>query len=235
MRLGIGVIDLSRENLKNLIKVFVIFMIYLIYNGVFHALFELLNIQNSVITMFSGDVCFLVFMIVLYWKKIKQSFHDLKKEIGKSFIKIVVGVIVFFIVNMLVGFISELLFSIADIVDDNTQSIYTLSQISFIYTVFKTMIFGVIAEELLFKQTLRAVVPNNVLFIISCSLLYAVMNVIYGDLSSPYLLSNLLSYFLPYAALAYMYIKNNDNIVLVMFVKFFYNLIPMCIMIAGML
>ena len=66
---------MSRENLKNLTKVFVIFMIYLIYNGVFHALFELLNIQNSIITMFAGDVCFLVFMIILYWKKIKQNLH----------------------------------------------------------------------------------------------------------------------------------------------------------------
>lgn len=235
MRLGIGVIDLSRENLKNLTKVFVIFMIYLIYNGVFHALFELLNIQNSIITMFAGDVCFLVFMIVLYLKKIKQSFHDLKKEIGKNFIRIVIGVAVLFIVNMLVGIIGELLFSTADVVDDNTQSIYTLSQISFIYTVFKTMIFGVIAEELLFKQSLREVMPNNVLFVISCSLLYAVMNVIYGDLSSPYLLSDALSYFAVSAALACTYVKNNDNIALVMFVKFFYNLIPMCVMIARML
>ena len=235
MRLGIGVIDLSRENLKNLTKVFVIFMIYLIYNGVFHALFELLNIQNSIITMFAGDVCFLVFMIVLYWKKIKQNFLDLKKGIWENFIRIIIGVVVLFIVNMLVGIIGELLFSTANISDDNTQSIYTLSQVSFIYTVFKTMIFGVIAEELLFKQSLREVMPNNVLFVISCSLLYAVMNVIYGDLSSPYLLSDALSYFAVSAALAYMYIKNNDNIVLVMFVKFFYNLIPMCIMIAGML
>jgi hypothetical protein len=73
-----------------------------------------------------------------------------------------------------------------------------------------------------------------VLFVISSSLIYAVMNVIYGDLSSPYLLTDALSYFAVSATLATMYIKNQDNIILVMFIKFFYNLIPMCIMIAGM-
>ena len=134
---------------------------------------------------------------------------------------------------MIVGMIVELLVPSNTISDDNTTSIYNLSQISFAYTLFKTMVFGVVAEELLFKQSLRKAITNNVLFVISSSFIYAVMNVIYGDLNSPYLLTDMLSYFVVSATLATIYVKNNDNIVLVMFIKFFYNLLPMCILIAG--
>ena len=184
--------------------------------------------------MFTGDVLFLIGIIALYYKDLKESLDNLDKSKRKFIGKVVIGVVLLFAVNMIVGMISEVLVPSNSISDDNTTSIYNLSQISFVYTLFKTMVFGVIAEELLFKQSLRKVIPNNVLFVISSSLIYAVMNVIYGDLSSPYLLTDALSYFAVSATLATMYIKNQDNIILVMFIKFFYNLIPMCIMIAGM-
>lgn len=230
----IGVIKLKNGKMTELLKVFAIFIIYLIYNSVFQAIFTALNIHNGIITMFTGDVLFLIGMIALYYKDLKESLDNLDKSKRKFIGKVVIGVVLLFAVNMIVGMISEVLVPSNSISDDNTTSIYNLSQISFVYTLFKTMVFGVIAEELLFKQSLRKVIPNNVLFVISSSLIYAVMNVIYGDLSSPYLLTDALSYFAVSATLATMYIKNQDSIILVMFIKFFYNLIPMCIMIAGM-
>lgn len=230
----IGVIKLKKGKMTELLKVFAIFIIYLIYNSVFQAIFTALNIHSGIITMFTGDVLFLIGMIALYYKDLKESLDNLDKSKRKFIGKVVIGVLLLFAVNMIVGMISEVLVPSNSISDDNTTSIYNLSQISFAYTLFKTMVFGVIAEELLFKQSLRKVIPNNLLFVISSSLIYAVMNVIYGDLSSPYLLTDALSYFAVSATLATMYIKNQDNIILVMFIKFFYNLIPMCIMIAGM-
>ena len=225
---------MKNGKMTGLLKVFAIFIIYLIYNSVFQAIFTALNIHSGIITMFTGDVLFLIGMIALYYKDLKESLDNLDKSKRKFIGTVVIGVVLLFAVNMIVGMISEVLVPSNSISDDNTTSIYNLSQISFVYTLFKTMVFGVIAEELLFKQSLRKVIPNNVLFVISSSLIYAVMNVIYGDLSSPYLLTDALSYFAVSATLATMYIKNQDNIILVMFIKFFYNLIPMCIMIAGM-
>lgn len=225
---------LKKGNTTGLLKVFIIFIVYLIYNSVFQTIFEALNVHNGIITMFTGDVLFLIGMMWLYRKELKNSLDHLGKSKRRFIFKVLLGVIILFAVNMIVGIIGEVLVPSDTISDDNTTSIYNLSQISFAYTLFKTMVFGVIAEELLFKQSLRNVIPNNVLFVISSSLIYAVMNVIYGDLNSPYLLTDTLSYFAVSAALATMYIKNNDNIVFIMFIKFFYNLIPMCIMIAGM-
>lgn len=222
---------MKKEKMLNLVKVICLFIIYLIYSNLFNQVFDLLNIKNSIITMFAGDVFFLFMVIILYWKEMKESLINLDKSKKKFIFKILKGVVILFVVNLVAGMVSELIAPISS-ADDNTKSIYSLSELSFTYTLFKTLFFGVIAEELLFKQSIRSIIPNNVLFIVISSLLYAVMNVIYGDLNSPYLLTDALSYFAVSATLAIIYVRNNDNIVLVMFVKLFYNLIPMCLLIA---
>ncbi|MBS7020584.1 MAG: hypothetical protein KH135_01755 [Firmicutes bacterium] len=222
---------MKKENLLNLVKVICLFVVYLIYSNLFQYVFDLLSIKNSIITMFAGDVFFLFMIVILYWKEVKDSLTNLDKSKKKFIFKIIKGVILLFVVNMIVGIVSEILVPMSG-ADDNTQSLYDLSELSFTYTLFKTLFFGVIAEELLFKQSIRSIIPNNVLFVIISSLIYAVMNVIYGDLNSPYLLTDALSYFAVSATLAIIYVKNDDNIVLVMFTKFFYNLIPMCLLIA---
>ena len=224
---------MKNKNIMELCKVFIIFLIYLVYNSVFHMIFDMLHIDNGIITMFTGDVLFLAGMLMLYRSDLKESLNQLDGSKRKFIGKVILGVVLLFAVNMIVGMIVELLVPSNTISDDNTTSIYNLSQMSFAYTLFKTMVFGVVAEELLFKQSLRKAITNNVLFVISSSFIYAVMNVIYGDLNSPYFLTDMLSYFVVSATLATIYVKNNDNIVLVMFIKFFYNLLPMCILIAG--
>lgn len=221
---------MKKENMLNLVKVICLFIIYLIYSNLFNQVFDLLNIKNSIITMFAGDVFFLFMIMGLYWKEMKESLINLDKSKKKFVFKILKGVVLLFVVNLVAGMVSELIAPISS-ADDNTKSIYSLSELSFTYTLFKTLFFGVIAEELLFKQSIRSIIPNNVLFIVISSLLYAIMNVIYGDLNSPYLLTDALSYFAVSATLASIYVRNNDNIVLVMFVKLFYNLIPMCLLI----
>lgn len=222
---------MKKEKMLNLVKVICLFIIYLIYSNLFNQVFDLLNIKNSIITMFAGDVFFLFMVMILYWKEMKESLINLDKSKKKFIFKILKGVVILFVVNLVAGMVSEMIAPISS-ADDNTKSIYSLSELSFTYTLFKTLFFGVIAEELLFKQSIRSIIPNNVLFIVISSLLYAVMNVIYGDLNSPYLLTDALSYFAVSATLAIIYVRNNDNIVLVMFVKLFYNLIPMCLLIA---
>ena len=224
---------MKNKNIMELCKVVMSFLIYLVYNSVFQMIFDMLHIDNGIITMFTGDVLFLAGMLMLYRSDLKESLNQLDGSKRKFIGKVILGVVLLFAVNMIVGMIVELLVPSNTISDDNTTSIYNLSQMSFAYTLFKTMVFGVVAEELLFKQSLRKAITNNVLFVISSSFIYAVMNVIYGDLNSPYLLTDMLSYFVVSATLATIYVKNNDNIVLVMFIKFFYNLLPMCILIAG--
>ena len=150
---------MKNKNIMELCKVFIIFLIYLVYNSVFHMIFDMLHIDNGIITMFTGDVLFLAGMLMLYRSDLKESLNQLDGSKRKFIGKVILGVVLLFAVNMIVGMIGELLVPSNTISDDNTTSIYNLSQISFAYTLFKTMVFGVVAEELLFKQSLVKRLP----------------------------------------------------------------------------
>ena len=101
-----------------------------------------------------------------------------------------------------------------------------LFKTNYLYTVFKILIFAPIAEELLFKNTIRSIVKNNVVFIIASSLLYTAMNFIFTTTSLGYMAIDIIQYFIFSVLLCFMYIKNRDNIVVIMFIKCLYNLIP---------
>src|SRR5574344_1225786 len=103
----------------------------------------------------------------------------------------------------------------------------------YFYTLFKTVIFSSIAEELVVKQSIRYVIDNNLLFIVISTLIYSAMNVAYTDLSGTALIANTIPYALFAIATGILYIKNKDNIYMVMVVKLLYTLIPLTVMLVG--
>ena len=93
------------------------------------------------------------------------------------------------------------------------------------------MIFAPVAEELVFKKTIREIINNDILFIVTSSLIYALINIMYTDISVLTII-DMISYFAFSAVLSHIYIKNKDNIFMPMLIKFSYNLIPLIIMLA---
>lgn len=217
------------KNWNSIIKIVITFILYLSYTTLFDKMFKICGINTNVLTMFISDLIFLITIILLYRKNIKEDFKIFNKEypIKKKILIIGLGVLILFLVNMLMGAITQIFIpTISTGNDENTSAIIDLFSASYIYTLFKTLLFAPIAEELLFKEGIRDVVKNNILFVLISSAIYTTMNFIYSSMGTPYMIIDIIGYFLFSAILSVIYLKNDDNIILVMFIKFFYNIIP---------
>lgn len=212
-------------------KAILIFASYFLYTNIISSVFAMFGVQDDVILMFISDLIFFFGIVYVYKDTLKADFISFMKNYtwGKKIWFILKWVLVLFAVNMLGGMLTELLAPELAVDDGNTTVVYTLASISTIYTVFKGMIFGVVAEELVFKKAIRDVIyDNNILFIVVSSIIYGLINIAYTNISIATLVP-FCSYFLFSSVLSYVYVKN-DNIVMMMLVKLFYNLIPLALM-----
>ncbi len=228
--------SLSKNNINVLLKTIIVFIVYLFYTKFISAFFNMIGLTDSIMQMFIADLLFLIGIVLVYKDSIKQGFLDFKNnyKTSKKITVVLKWTVIIFVVNMLMGMLTELFFPNAVAGgDDNANAIYSLFDISSIYTIFKTMIFAVIAEELVFKKTIRDVFKNNILFVIISGLIYVMMNFAYTDLTQSYIWMDMLGYFMFAVITSIAYIKNNDNIFIVMMIKFLYNLLPLTIMILG--
>ena len=228
--------SLSKNTINVLLKTIIVFIVYLFYTKFISAFFNMIGLTDSIMQMFIADLLFLIGIVLVYKDSIKQGFLDFKNnyKTSKKITVVLKWTVIIFVVNMLMGMLTELFFPNAVAGgDDNANAIYSLFDISSIYTIFKTMIFAVIAEELVFKKTIRDVFKNNILFVIISGLIYVMMNFAYTDLTQSYIWMDMLGYFMFAVITSIAYIKNNDNIFIVMMIKFLYNLLPLTIMILG--
>ncbi|MEG0026345.1 MAG: hypothetical protein RR847_04015 [Bacilli bacterium] len=225
-----------KDKMNTLLKTVIVLIIYLFYTKATGLLLNIIGIDSSIITMFIADLIFLLGIVIFYKKTIEKSIIDFKNKYQKSqkIIIIFKWVVLLFFIFIMMGILTEVFIPAANAKDDNTVAIGSLLNVSFIYTVFKTLIFAVVAEELVFKTTIRNIFSNNIIFIIVSCCVYALMNVMYADLTSPYILMDIVGYIIFAAITCICFIKNNDNIFVVMLVKFFYNLIPFTIMLLGL-
>ena len=214
-----------------LLKTVSMFLLYFIYTYFAGMVMNSIGIKDTTIGMFIADAIFLVIIVWVYAKNIKDDFKNLKKnyKLGKIVKIVVFWVIAMFIVNILMGAITE---AIAPnlAMDENTTAISNLATISVVYTIFKTMIFTSIAEELLFRESLSEVIDNNAMFIIISALIYTIMNFIFTDTTSGNIIIYILMYLVPGLIFSYVYTKHDRNILLIMLIKFCYNIIPLLLL-----
>lgn len=217
---------------KNIIRTVFIFLIYLCYTNLFVGFFDFIGFADSLIATFIADLIFFLLIVIVYREKIHESFlsfwkYSWKKKIGT----VILGVIVIFGINMLGGMITEAIFPNQEI-DGNTDAIYQLASISTFYTIFKTLIFSSIAEVLVFEQSVRDVLKkHNVLFIITSAFIYGLMNIAYVNLDWISLV-DFIQCVVFSVIISWIYLKHDDNIFLVMLIKFVYTLIPLTILLA---
>ena len=229
---------MEKEKWKDLIQVIIIFIVYLFYTTIFDQLFKLCGIETGIATMFIADLTFFIGIILVYKKNLEKKYHIFSKEYSwkKKIGIIAIGVLILFLVNILMGMITEIFLpNLSTGNDDNSHAIIELFNISYVYTLFKTLLFAPIAEELLFKEAVRDVVKNNILFVIVSSTLYTLMNFMYASAGSPSMILDIIGYFLFAVILSIIYLKNDDNIIIVMFIKFFYNIIPTILLFVSMM
>lgn len=217
-------------NNKNLIKTIIVFITYLIYVDIFSFIGHKLNINNDIIISFISDMIYLVFIVFLYKDDIKNGMDVYHKDnaFKSRILKVVCWVIIIGAANVL----GQILQIILSNTYESSNNVAVLS-LPYFYTLFKTVIFSSIAEELVVKQSIRYVIDNNLLFIVISTLIYSAMNVAYTDLSGTALIANTIPYALFAIATGILYIKNKDNIYMVMVVKLLYTLIPLTVMLVG--
>ena len=222
------------EKLKSLLKILSIYVAYFIYTTLISSTLSVFGISGEVTLMFISDLVFFASIVTLYKDALKEGYKKFEKNYkpSKRIFFILKWVAILFGINMLGGIITELFFpGLAE--TGNTATIYSLASVSTAYIIFKTLIFATVAEELVFKKAIRELINNNTLFIITSSLVYALINVMYTNFNYITLI-DMVSYFLFSLVLSYVYVKNDDNIVMPIAIKFCYNLIPITIMIISM-
>lgn len=213
-----------------LFKTIFTFIFYLCYTYIINSLLSMIGVSEPY-SSFVADLIFLSTVIGIYIKDIKLDLKKMKTNLSlKKTIIIICSYFGLIILINIAGTIVNQILSLDVNIDDNTTSIWDLSNISIMYTLFKTLLFSSIAEELVFKKSVRDVIDNKLLFVIISSFIYAFMNIAYVDLSSPLLIIDILSYFALSALLSYNYVKY-DNIILIIIIKLVYNLlVPVMIM-----
>jgi len=224
------------KRINYLLKTIIIFVWYMFNANIFNAVFNLIGFNNNTISMLIGDLFFLIFIVFIYKKNLKTKMDIFKKDYstkGKVW-QISKWILIILLVNAVMGILTEIFYpELASGIDENAYEVTKLFDVSFLYFAFKTLLFAPIAEELIFKESIRDVVKNDVAFILISSAIYTVMNVMYASNGIQWL--DLFGYFVLSLILSLAYVKNKDNIIIVIFIKFFYNLFPTLILISTMI
>jgi len=219
------------KNTQKLLKCVSMYLFYFLYTYFASFLLDQFTEVNRTTMMLILDFFFLIVIAFVYAKNIKEDFQKMKKDY--TFLKvlkvIITGIISIIVLNIVISLVMSLFFEETSI-EGNTQAIYDLASLSAIYAIFKTMIFGTIAEELLFRESLSECITNDKLFILISAVIYVSMNFIFTNLSGPNLIAQIITYFGWSLIFSGIYVKNNRNIILVMITKFVYNLIPLMLM-----
>ena len=201
----------------------------MVYGG---SIFASLGIEKEILRMFISDVVFLIFIIWLYFDNIKTDFKEvisnykLKKIIRNVFL----GVVIVLFLKILFAIIIDYALQVEQADDPNSLAIYSIASRSTIYIFFKTMIFTVIGEQLLFRESLRECIKNKWIFVFVSAIIVTLMNFVFVNyslgISIPIIYYALVGYFIPALLFSIVYVQNKSNIVMLMLTYFVYNLIP---------
>lgn len=221
----------KNEKLMKMVLSFFVYFLYTMYSG---TILAFIGIEDSILISFVGDIIFSIFVIYLYRKNLKSDLKKLNKiSIKKKIFTIIKWTLLLFVFMIFCGFITDLIIP-NHASDANTSAVYNLYSISTWYTIFKTMIFGTIVEEILYRESVRDNIKNNFVFIVISAVIYTFMNTIFVGFTEGFVISSMLIYFLPAIFCSIAYLKNNDNILLLSLIKFTYNLIPLTILLLGL-
>ncbi len=185
-------------------------------------------LQN--IYLFFYQVIMILIISKPFTDKLINDFDDLKKnhkEYFKKYFKLwflLIGSVA--ISNMLINIVHP---GIAG----NQESINETLKVAPIYMYLSAVLIAPILEELVFRQAIRYIFPNNVVFIIMSGLIFGALHVI-GSYESYLDLLYIIPYGIPGSIFAYILSKTN-NIYTTMFMHFIHNSVSMSIIIFGML
>lgn len=190
-----------------------------------------LSEEVSVILSIIIEILTLAVILLLFNKRIKENYIDLKKNHKKYFSKY----FKFYLIGLAIMYISNaiLIFVFNGGLAGNEESIRSILLVHPIYVYISAVLIAPSVEELVFRGAIKNIIPNSILYILCSGLIFGGMHLV-GNVTS---IIDLL-YIIPYSALgiafAYIYTKT-DNIFVTMMLHTMHNGILISIQIAVML
>lgn len=189
--------------------------------------FQLLKVDTSTLP-FSFKIGYMIayeslmigIFILLFYPKLKRDFKDMKQNhmtYYSTYFK-------YWILALLIMMASNLLIMkfTGNEVASNEQAIQSLFDQSPLYVFFSAVIFAPIVEELVFRQGIRNIITNKVLFIIISGLVFGGLHVISTDMTTLSELFYLIPYCVPGMVFAYI-LSETNNIFVSMGIHFMHN------------
>jgi len=225
---------LKSGKLHALIKALIVVLSYFIYTQIFATVLSLFNINiysNWVILLIS-DLLFLVFCVYAYNDDIEKDIIEFKGNIKKNLITILKYIGLLYLVTFGIGLLTTLIESISG-TTINLSNNNAIDSLNIVYKIFKTLIFSVIAETIVYHKTIKSLIPDNKwTYLFITSIFYGIMNIIYQPLTGIVDIYILLICAIRLVPTCLLYNKTN-NITFVMIMSLIYNSITLVLSLLG--
>lgn len=217
--------------MKKILKNILIFLSYFIYDILFKAIlyafninYYTLDIKNKIIYTIIIGVIYILILIFLYRKELKEELKDYKdnykKYLSNNIIIYLIGVLLMGVSNIIISKITHQ--SLAG----NEEITRGLIKLYPIYMIYSSIIFAPLVEELIIRKSLKNILKFKYLFIILSGLIFGLLHI------SDYKDINEILFSIPYIIMgidfAYIYYKTN-NIFTTMTLHMCHNLILLII------
>ena len=179
-----------------------------------------LPLLAKIIYMIAYETIILILILLTFYPKLKRDFMDMKKNhmnyYSKYFKYWLFGLFIMMMSNFLIMKFTD------NQIASNEQAVQSLFEISPIYIFFSAVIFAPFVEELVFRQGIRNIIPNKLLFIIASGLIFGGLHVISSNMKSLSELLYLIPYCTPGIIFAYI-LAQTDNIFVSIGLHFMHN------------
>ncbi len=168
-----------------------------------------LSKRVKIICILLTEIITMCSILLVMNKKVTRDFKDIVKNHKTYFKKyfkywlIAVGIMI--MSNMIIGMIMG-----GNDVSGNEKVIRDTFKISPLYIFITSVIIAPITEEMIFRQSIRNIIPNKILFILVSGLIFGALHIVTG-FRGPLDLLYLIPYCAPGFAFAYI-LADSDNI-----------------------
>ena len=187
--------------------------------SLFHINYNEMSLPFKVTYLIIFEILLMSLIVLVLNKKISRDFQNMRKyhkEYFKKYFKFwLISVGIMMLSNFIINFF------VKTGISANEETIRETFKISPIYIFFSSVIFAPVVEELVFRQSLKNIIPNKYIFIIVSGIIFGGLHVITSLTSATDLL-----YLIPYCApgFAFAYIlADSDNIFIPISLHFMHN------------
>ncbi len=217
---------------KKIIKYSAIFLSYFLYELLISFIFNKFNIDvknmdylTKNIVYFIIDIVYILFLFLIYKKDLKEDFKNGNFKVDENIAIYMIGLIIMVISNSIVMKITNKELS------NNEQIVRTMIDFFPVYMSFSSVIYAPFVEELIFRKTIRKMIDNKYIYIITSGVLFGLIHVISSNTDSNELLMGI-PYILMGIDFAYIYVRTN-NIYTTMIIHALHNLIMLIVQFIG--